>query len=112
VIGHKVPEDRSVNCYFCGGFFDERHMINADPYNESDGGEVCSGCLQAMIADKWETLGNIPIGTDERTEEAFERFPSGTNREEIWQWFESHFDVRVHDLMFPNRSKDDDIRRR
>lgn len=46
---YEVPIDRSVNCYFCGEIFDERYTINADPYNEGDGGEVCRGCLQRIL---------------------------------------------------------------
>lgn len=35
-----------------------------------------------------------------KIEELWNEFPSGTNREEIWHWFEETFDVRVADLMY------------
>ena len=35
----------SVNRYFCGKLVDERDCINADEYNENDGGSICSECL-------------------------------------------------------------------
>ena len=46
---YEVPIDRSVDCYFCNETFDERYTINADPYNDGDGGEVCRGCLQKIL---------------------------------------------------------------
>ena len=47
-MGYEVPIDRSVNCYFCGEIFDERYTINANPYNDGDGGEACRGCLKKL----------------------------------------------------------------
>jgi hypothetical protein len=49
----------------------------------------------------WGQLGRIPINGNECIEETFEHFTAGTFREDIWHWFESHFGVRVYDLMFP-----------
>ena len=46
---YEVHVDRGVNCYFCGEVFDERYTLNADPYNDGDGGEVCRGCLQKIL---------------------------------------------------------------
>lgn len=50
----------------------------------------------------WEKLGDIPV--DEREgqyiDEEFLDFPIGTDREDIWHWFESEFNVSVAvDLM-------------
>ena len=35
----------SVNCYFCGVLFDERDGLNADDFNNNDGGTICQKCL-------------------------------------------------------------------
>jgi|TARA_R110002020_G_scaffold367847_1_gene579753 hypothetical protein len=35
----------SVNCYFCGILFDEREGLNADDFNNNDGGSICQNCL-------------------------------------------------------------------
>ena len=43
-----VNPDRSVGCYFCDAVVDERDTINADPYNENDGGEVCRSCQDKL----------------------------------------------------------------
>ena len=35
----------SVNCYFCGVLFDEREGLNADDFNNNDGGSICQNCF-------------------------------------------------------------------
>lgn len=52
------------------------------------------------VLELWKNLGDVPVDENERIEDAFEHFPVGTFREDIWHWVESHFDVRVYDLMF------------
>lgn len=36
----------------------------------------------------WQALGDRPVDDDGRLEEPFLQFPIGTDREEIWHWFE------------------------
>ncbi len=48
----------------------------------------------------WEAFGNIPIDEDDYIEEPFLHFDVGTDRFDIWLWFEGYFDLSVmHDLM-------------
>ena len=52
----------------------------------------------------WTKLSDIPVTDDGDIEEVFLSFPIGTDREEIWHWFEETFDCSVHDdLMFPEK---------
>ena len=37
----------------------------------------------------WKQLGDIPVGDDGATEEPFLHFDEGTDREDIWHWFEA-----------------------
>lgn len=49
----------------------------------------------------WEKLGNIPVNENGEIEQPFQHFEVGTDREEIWHWFEDTFDISVfEDLMF------------
>lgn len=43
----------------------------------------------------WDKLGDVPIGDDDEIEEQFEHFSIGTERTEIWQWFEWFFDIQL-----------------
>lgn len=53
------------------------------------------------VKELWNGFGNVPMDPEtECIEEAWHGFPAGTNREEIWHWFEETFDVRVADLMY------------
>lgn len=43
------------------------------------------------IEDLWESFGDIPMDPKtERMEEAFYIWKAGTQREEIWHWFDQH----------------------
>lgn len=53
------------------------------------------------VKELWSEFGDVPMNPEtECIEEAWHGFPAGTNREEIWHWFEETFDVRVADLMY------------
>jgi len=45
----------------------------------------------------WKELGDIPIDKNECIEEPFYNFPIGTDRFEIWNWFEDTFNLSVKD---------------
>lgn len=50
----------------------------------------------------WAEFGDVPMNLEtECIEDDWHDFPAGTNREEIWHWFEEEFGVSVaEDLMF------------
>ncbi|MFY0991006.1 hypothetical protein [Halomonas sp. C05BenzN] len=37
----------------------------------------------------WKALGDTPTDATGCLEEAFQHFPAGTQREEVWHWFEA-----------------------
>ncbi|MFK5892209.1 MAG: hypothetical protein QM504_03195 [Pseudomonadota bacterium] len=43
----------------------------------------------------WDELGDVPCDDEGLIEEAFLVYPKGTDREEIWAWFESEFKISV-----------------
>jgi hypothetical protein len=48
----------------------------------------------------WKLFGEVPVNDDGITQLQFLEFPMGTDREEIWHWFEDVFGVSVaEDLM-------------
>jgi len=60
-----------------------------------------------IIAENlWDVLGNIPVNEDDELEEDFDTntglvFEVGTDKFEVWHWFEEYFDLSVaDDLMF------------
>lgn len=49
----------------------------------------------------WNKLGDIPTNEDDEIEEDFLHFEIGTDKFEIWHWFEEKFDLSVgKDLMY------------
>jgi hypothetical protein len=43
----------------------------------------------------WAELADVPINEDEEIDVDWHIFSKGTEREEIWHWFEETFDVSV-----------------
>jgi hypothetical protein len=43
----------------------------------------------------WAELGDIPINEDEEIDVDWHTFTKGTNRFDIWHWFEEKFDLSV-----------------
>ena len=56
--------------------------------------------IDKTLEELWDAFGEYTIDDMERTEEPFLRFPSGTNREDIWRWFDSHYSKGVHALLY------------
>lgn len=45
----------------------------------------------------WNHLGDVPINEDGEIQESFLHFEAGTDREDIWHWFEWFFDITLGD---------------
>ncbi len=60
---------------------------------------------EMTLANKaWKELVDIPIDEDENIESAFRHFPVGTNKFDIWHWFEEEFGISVaKDLIYKNK---------
>lgn len=99
-------------CNNCGGLFlDTNPQTNAkkfdvdklslDELESIDDMRACPVCrtdefLSDDVSQKlWELLGNVPVNEDDEIEEPFLHFGIGTDREEIWSWFEETFDLSV-----------------
>lgn len=55
---------------------------------------------EIYVKDLWEEFGDIPMDPEtEEIEESWKHFLPGTHREDIWHWFEEHFDISVAELM-------------
>lgn len=83
------PEEKSLNI--------QMTLIGE---NSISWGELAD--LQGKTAeDLWNELGDVPIdGNTDNIDEDWYSFPKGTNRFEIWTWFEEAFDLSVAiDLM-------------
>lgn len=42
-----------------------------------------------LLCDLWNMLADVPVDQDDMVEESFLFFPVGTDRQDIWHWFES-----------------------
>ncbi len=57
------------------------------------------------LEEKWAELSDIPFNETESGGDIilavdWEQFPKGTEREEIWKWFDKHHSKGVHCLLY------------
>jgi len=65
--------------------------------------------VKKWCEELWKELGDVPVDEEGiAIEIPFLHFEIGTEREEIWHWFEDTFDVAVHDLMYPKKENNDE----
>jgi hypothetical protein len=50
----------------------------------------------------WASLGDVPVNDDGEIQIPWGGWQAGTDREEIWHWFEETFEIPVHALMYPS----------
>ena len=49
----------------------------------------------------WNLFGEIPVDNNDEIQEEFLGFPEGTDRIEIWQWFDERYPKGVVALLYP-----------
>lgn len=99
-----------VRCNHCGMIFTET-MI--DQTKDEDHCPMCglTGALQDIDSNTttlskkelmklWLLFGDIPINDQDEIEEEFFGFPVGTNRFDIWHWFDERYTDGVHALIY------------
>ena len=53
------------------------------------------------LQELWNELSNIPVNENDEIEKDFLGFPAGTDKLEVWDWFDEHCpNGLVKDLMF------------
>lgn len=55
----------------------------------------------AQLEELWDAFGDIPMNPEtEKIEEDFLVFPAGTDREDIWHWFDERYSKGVAYLLY------------
>lgn len=77
---------------------DEAHIFDRKTHAEA----ICKGMkidglsiVEVSHKLLWQKLGDVPVNDDGELEEKFLHFEEGTDREEIWSWFEETFNISV-----------------
>ena len=58
-----------------------------------------------LIQDLWKSFSNVPFDDGEKDlvlGQDWFIFEKGTEREDIWQWFDSHYSKGVVSLLYPD----------
>ena len=54
-----------------------------------------------LLKDLWLQFGDIPMNPEtEQIESDFLHFPSGTDKEDIWHWFDERWPGGVYELLY------------
>ena len=54
----------------------------------------------------WKEFADVPIDEDDKITCEWRSFPKGTNRFDIWKWFEKFFEVSVVEDLMPACKRD------
>lgn len=74
---------------------------------ERDGWVHNSAFGKIDVKALWESLEDVPLNPEtEKLEAPWFKFKEGTEKEEIWKWFEQELQVSVHDLMHDMKKVD------
>lgn len=58
-----------------------------------------------VIEFLWRRLGEIPVDDDGYIQEDYMGYDAGTDREEIWEWFDEHYSGGISALMYGRYGK-------
>ena len=62
------------------------------------------------LEELWEEFADVPMNPEtEEMEEPFLHFPAGTNREEVWEWFDERYSRGVAKLLLVGEPKDREV---
>ena len=62
------------------------------------------------LEELWEEFADVPMNPEtEEMEEPFLFFPAGTNREEVWEWFDERYSRGVAKLLLVGEPKDREV---
>lgn len=61
-----------------------------------------AGCnfWNGQLRKLWEIFGDVPINNNDEIEEDFLGFPAGTNRFDVWEWFDERYPGGVYSLAY------------
>lgn len=91
-------------------FGDEYNYIEAYMEEQSAGHMDTLEERDRKLERLWAELEDVPMNPDtEEIEEQFLHFPVGTNREEIWEWFDERHSKGVAYLMHVGEAKDREV---
>lgn len=57
------------------------------------------GAVPEAMEMFWDELGNVPVDDDGFLQESFLWWPKGTDREDVWHWFDEKYTGGVKKLM-------------
>lgn len=66
--------------------------------------ELTDSIKNEIVKCLWKSFGNFCVDENDEIEEKYLHFEIGENREDIWNWFEWFFDIRIIDFMYRNPS--------
>ncbi len=52
------------------------------------------------LRNLWYAFTNVPIDEEECIDEDFHIWPRGTERFEIWYWFDESFQNGIHEMLY------------
>lgn len=67
----------------------EGETVEYDTEEQACFAQRAAGYQLSDLIIAWRLLGDVPVNEDDELEEAFFHFEAGTDRSDVWAWFES-----------------------
>ena len=66
--------------------------------------DCCKRHVQLLTLEElWDKFSEVPVNNDDEIEENFLLFPTGTDRFDVWHWFDDRCPNNLHDdLLYPS----------
>lgn len=87
-LGYETLNDPGIE--YCPSCKDSEHLVDVDSECELDDKE---------LTKLWQMFGDVSVNNMDQIEEEFLGFPEGTEKEEVWQWFDERYSGGVVKLM-------------
>ena len=106
-----------VRCNACGKWIGQDEDIEFNYVDDIEYCPICKctaalmdvdyGCNfdDAELEKLWDLFGEIPIDDNDSILEEFLGFPEGTDRFEIWHWFDEHYSKGIVNLISRERKQ-------
>ncbi len=83
---------------------DTEHAIHAlqDAFiNDQTPEQGVAAVRMLQAKELWQKLGDVPVNEDDEIEEVFLHFTKGTDKYEVWHWFEESFNCSITTDLMP-----------
>ena len=95
---------KAAICNYCGRMIDREfstcRWCGKELRSYRDISKEDEDLTEKELTELWLLFGDVPINDNDQIEEEFIGYEAGTNRFDIWEWFDERYEGGVHRLLY------------